>query len=352
MKHDSCCGVSRRDFCRTLGAVAAAALSAGSGLLAQNDVPGSRASRGRIDVHHHMLPAFYFPSNRWTPDVSLATMDKFGTETAMLSFVIPGQVIYDGSERARGIARQANEYGAKLVSDYPKRFGFFAALPLREPDVSLKEIEYAFGSLKCDGIVAMTSAGDKWLGDPLFAPVFDELNRRKSVVFLHPSTPNCCMNLVPGVGDAVVEYDFDTTRTVTSLLFSGTLARCRDIRWIVNHSGAALPVLAGRIKDRVPGAVSSAGHLRTEGKNDNVPDGAYFELKRLYYECAHATYPMPMAALRAFVPTSQLLFGTDYPIEPYETTVEQIPNLSLPEDVQVALDRGNAERIWPRLKSV
>ena len=159
------------------------------------------------------------------------------------------------------------------------------------------------------------------------------------------------MNLVPGVGDAVVEYDFDTTRTVTSLLFSGTLARCRDIRWIVNHSGAALPVLAGRIKDRVPGAVSSAGHLRTEGKNDNVPDGAYFELKRLYYECAHATYPMPMAALRAFVPTSQLLFGTDYPIEPYETTVEQIPNLSLPEDVQVALDRGNAERIWPRLKS-
>ncbi len=344
MKHKLCCGISRRGFCRTLGAVGAGALSGAAGLLAQ-------AKRGRIDVHHHMLADFYFAKNRWTPDASLSTMDKFGTETAILSFVVPGQVIYDGSEKARGLARQANEYGAKLVNDHPKRFGLFAALPLREPDASLKEIEYAFGTLKCDGVVVMTSAGDKWLGDPLFAPIFDELNRRKSAVFIHPSTANCCRNLVPGVADSVVEYDFDTTRTVTSLLFSGTLARCRDIRWIINHSEAAIPTLAGRIKDRVPGAASTAGHLGTEGKSDKTPDGVYFELKRLYYECAHATYPMPMAALRAFVPTSQLLFGTDYPVEPYETTVEQIPGLALPEDVQLALDRGNAERLWPRFKA-
>ncbi len=124
------------------------------------------------------------------------------------------------------------------------------------------------------------------------------------------------------------------------------------IRWIISHSGAAVPMLAGRIKDRVPGAVSSSGHLRTEGKSDKTPDGVYFEVKRLYYECAPAAYPMPMAALRAFVPTSQLLFGTDYPVEPYETTVEQIPGLNLPADVQLALDRGNAERLWPRFKTL
>jgi predicted TIM-barrel fold metal-dependent hydrolase len=108
--------------------------------------------------------------------------------------------------------------------------------------------------------------------------------------------------------------------------------------------------LAGRIKDRVPGAESNSGKYAGDGRSDNTPNGVYYELKRLYYECAHATYPMPIAALRAFAPATQYLFGTDFPVEPYETTVDQIPGLSLPTDVQYALDRGNAERLWPRFK--
>lgn len=301
-------------------------------------------------MHHHMLPSFYFPNGRWEPEKSVETMDQFGTETAMLSFVVPGQVIYDGSEKARSLARRANDYGAKLVSDHPKRFGLFACLPFRDVDASLKEIEYAFDTLHCDGIVLMTNTGDKWPGDPLFAPVFDELNRRKSPIFFHPTTANCCKDLVPGVAESVLEYDFDTTRAVTSLLFSGTLARCRNVRWIINHSGAAIPTLAGRIKDRVPGVTSNSGKGPTEGKSPRTPDGVFFELKRLYYECAHATYPAPMAALRAFAPVTQYLFGTDYPVEPYETTVNELPNLHLPPDVEYALDRGNAERLWPRFR--
>ena len=340
-------GSGRRDFLR---AFAAAGVCAASG--AVGSMRGQTAKRGRIDVHHHMLPAFQpnIQNSQWTPETSLAVMDKYGTETSILSFVVPSEYIYDGSEKARSLARKANDYGAKVVSDFPKRFGFFASLPLREVDASLKEIEYAFDTLKCDGIVLMTNAGDKWPGDPLFAPIFDELNRRNSGVFTHPSTPNCCRNLVAGVPDYVVEYDFDTTRCITSLLFNGTLALCPNIRWIVNHSGAAVPTLAGRIKDRVPGDRGNfKGHA--EGKNDKMPNGAYYELKKLYFECAHAAYPMPMAALRAFAPPTQFLFGTDFPVEAYETTVDQLPELALPSDVQHALDRGNAERLWPRFRA-
>jgi hypothetical protein len=171
-----------------------------------------------------MLPSFYFPNGRWEPEKSVETMDQFGTETAMLSFVVPGQVIYDGSEKARSLARRANDYGAKLVSDHPKRFGLFACLPFRDVDASLKEIEYAFDTLHCDGIVLMTNTGDKWPGDPLFAPVFDELNRRKSPIFFHPTTANCCKDLVPGVAESVLEYDFDTTpeRAVDYQPFGGS----------------------------------------------------------------------------------------------------------------------------------
>jgi hypothetical protein len=100
----------------------------------------------------------------------------------------------------------------------------------------------------------------------------------------------------------------------------------------------------------VPGASSNPNGKfnRTEGKSEKIPNSTFYELKRLYFECAHATYPMPMAALRAFAPATQFLFGTDFPIEPTESTVEQFPGLKLPADLQHALERGNAERLWPR----
>ena len=112
-------------------------------------------------------------------------MDKHGVATAMLSPVqrLVMDSMSDRSDRARSLARQNNEYGAQLVKDYPGRFGLFAALPLPDQDGSLKEIEYAFDVLKADGIALWTDYIDKWPGDPAFAPVFDELNRRKAVVF-------------------------------------------------------------------------------------------------------------------------------------------------------------------------
>ena len=347
---------SRRELLRGLAAGAAAMLPAGA-LLAQ--AGKSAGKRGRIDVHHHMLPPFQanMTDRKYTPQVSLDAMDKFGTEQAILSLTVAAEYLSDASEKTTRFAREANEYGAKAMQMNPRRLGFFAALPGRNIDASLKEIEYAFDTLKCDGVALFTNLGDKWWGDPMFVPIFDELNRRKSAVFFHPTVANCCHNLA-GLGDGVVEFDFDTTRTIVSLLYSGVLARCQDIRWIVNHSGAAVPTLAGRIKDRVPGAsTNTLGPTSTivgkpsDGKSAKTPNGVYAELKRLYYECAHATYPMPMAALRAFAPTSQLLFGTDFPIEPIETTVTQIPSLKLPADVQHALDRGNAERLWPKFKT-
>jgi 6-methylsalicylate decarboxylase len=341
---------TRRDLLRSVAAVGVAGWATLRELRAQaRKGPSPR----RIDVHHHMLPPFQpsVANRHYTPQVSLDEMDRFGTESAVLSLTIAGDILYDGTEKAIKFARDANEYGAKAVQMNPKRFGFFASLPAKSVDASLKEIEYAFDTLKCDGVSLFTNTGDKWWGDPMFLPIFDELNRRQSAVFFHPTVANCCHNLA-GLGDGVVEFDFDTTRTIVSLLYNGVLSRCSNIKWIVNHSGAAVPTLAGRIKDRVPGAGSNpeGKFQRTEGKNDKIPNGTFYELKRLYYECAHATYPMPMAAVRAFAPTTQLLFGTDFPIEPTESTVEQFPSLKLPADVQHALDRGNAERLWPRFK--
>jgi 6-methylsalicylate decarboxylase len=345
-----CVDPSRRELLKTLAG--AAAILPASGLIAQTKKGAGRPRR--IDVHHHMLPAFQpnMTARKYTPQVSLDEMDKFGTESAVLSLTVAAEYLYDGADKAIKFAREANEYGAKAMQMNPKRFGFFASLPAKSVDATMKEIEYAFDTLKCDGVSLFTNTGDKWWGDPMFLPMFDELNRRKSPVFFHPTVANCCHNLA-GVGDGVVEFDFDTTRTVVSLLFNGVLSRCQDIKWIINHSGAAIPTLAGRIKDRVPmaGSTKDGKYNPDAGTSAKIPQGAYYELKRLYFECAHASYAMPMAALRAFAPATQLLFGTDYPIEPTESTVYNLPPLKLPSDVQHALDRGNAERLWPKFKA-
>jgi predicted TIM-barrel fold metal-dependent hydrolase len=160
-----------------------------------------------IDVHNHVIPPFYLSENRdriagsrggeisrawldWTPQQSIDAMDEHGVETAVLSLSTPG-VWFGNAETARSTARRFNEYASELAGKHSRRFGLFAAIPLPDTEGSLREIEYAFDVLKADGIGLLTSYGDKWLGDPDYRPVLEELNRRKAVVFVHPTTPNC-----------------------------------------------------------------------------------------------------------------------------------------------------------------
>jgi predicted TIM-barrel fold metal-dependent hydrolase len=331
-------GHSRREFVKT-------ALTAGAGaLLPAVNAAGQDRRQGRIDVHHHCRTAVQGgagrgPGSDWSPDKSIEQMDKFGIATSIISATVPAEPFYDGTEKSRTVARGVNDFIAKMMVDHPGRFGLFAAIPMPDIDGTLREIEYAFDTLHADGIGIFSSVRDKYPGDPVFAPIWRELNRRKAIVFIHPTFPSCCGNVVPGVGAQMVEFDFDTTRAVVSLLVNGVLSSFPDLRIIVNHSGAAIPTLAGRIKDRMPA-----------GTETTVPKGAIFELQRLYYEVAHATYPYPMAALRSFAPSTHILFGTDYPLEPIESTHHEMAKLRLRSDLQRAIDRTNAERLIPRLR--
>jgi 6-methylsalicylate decarboxylase len=343
-------GASRRQVLKSIALAGAGAMLPASMVRGQS---GGAANHRRIDVHHHYFPTPGRGNQNWTPASSVEAMEKYGIATAMLSAVQYGDSIYGGTAKGAAMAREYNEFAAKAVSDHPGKFGFLAVLPLNNNEACLKEIEYAFDTLKADGVGILSNTGEKWPGDPAYMPVFEELNRRKSAIFIHPFVGKCCRNLVEGVNDAVIEFDLDTTRAVTSLLYNGVLSKFSDLKVIVNHSGAAVAVLAGRLKDRVPGAGSrSENPSNREGRNEKIPNGVYYELRKLYYECAHATYPMPIGALKNLeVPNTQLLFGSDFPMEPIITTVNEIPALKLSPALERALDRENAERLFPRLKA-
>jgi 6-methylsalicylate decarboxylase len=241
----------------------------------------------------------------------------------------------------RALARQCNEYMAQLGKDHPGRFGFFAALPLPDTDGSLKEIAYTLDVLKADGIGLMTNYNDKWSGKAAFAPVFEELNRRKAVVYFHPSSATCCTNLMPNVRQQIIEYPHDSIRAVLSMLLAGTFVKYRDIRFIFSHGGGTIPFLAGRIKQMT---------AQQKDLPQVAPQGVEYELKRLYYEIANASSALPMAALMKLVPLEQIMFGSDYPYVPIEVTADGLQSLALPPAKAGAIGRDNALKLLPKWK--
>ena len=248
-----------------------------------------------------------------------------------------------GAVQGRRLARDSNDYAARLAADFPGRFGIFAAVPLPHIEASLREIEYGLDVLKADGISLFTSYRDKWLGDPAFDPVMAELDRRKAVVFVHPEAPLCCRGLLPGVHEHVLEYGFDTTRAITRILFSGTALRYRDIRWIFCHGGGTTPFLAERLV-RAPGTNKALAQY--------VPDGVMAELRRFHYDVAQIAHPMALAALTRLVPISQILWGTDFPFRFGTEYVKGLSEFGFSAGDLRQIDRENALRLLPRWRDV
>jgi len=311
----------------------------------------------RIDVHHHILPPNFVSalnslSIPWTggpevPSWSLQQahdmMGAMGIDAAVAS---PSPGVYWGGDTgfAVKLARETNEFVADVVRDDPEHFGGFATIPLPDVDASLEEVEYAYDTLGLDGVVLYTSQGDRYLGDRSYDPFFEELDRRKAIVFIHPTT-------IPPGADAtgltipfgVAEFTFDTTRAVMNMLYSGTLERYPSIRYIVSHAGGTIPYLAWRIA-----GASYLPELRDRApKNDGLA-----LLQELYYDTALSTSEFVFGALKEFVPMSQVLFGSDFPyIGPAVLQAERygLENSKVLDDAaRAAIDRGNALTLFPR----
>jgi 6-methylsalicylate decarboxylase len=311
----------------------------------------------RIDVHHHILPPNFVSalnslSIPWTggpevPSWSLQQahdmMGAMGIDAAVAS---PSPGVYWGGDTAFAVklARETNEFVADVVRDDPEHFGGFATVPLPDVDASLEELEYAYDTLGLEGVVLYTSQGDRYLGDRSYDPFFEELDRRKAIVFIHPTT-------IPPGADAtgltipfgVAEFTFDTTRAVMNMLCSGTLERYPSIRYIVSHAGGTIPYLAWRI----------AGASYLPELRDRAPktDGLAL-LQKLYYDTALSTSEFVFGALKEFVPMSQVLFGSDFPyIGPAVLQAERygLENSKVLDDAaRAAIDRGNALTLFPR----
>ncbi len=306
-------------------------------------------AEGRIDTHHHIVPPSYertLAKHRastggralphWSAEADLALMDSAGIGTAILSVSMPG--VHFGDDReARYLARQFNEFTAEVVKSRPNRFGFFATLTLPDIDGALAEAAYALDVLGADGIILLANAGGTYLGDPAFDPLFDELNRRQAVIFVHPTTlPG--LEPIEGIPTYAADFMLDTTRAAINLARTKTLQRCPGVKIILSHAGGFLPYVAYRVS----ASASPTGDVAT----------GLAELQRFYFDTALSASPSALPGLLAFAHSGHVTYGSDWPYAP-DFAVEVFNGLyeayGLDIETRADIDRKTAEKLFPRL---
>ena len=306
-----------------------------------------------IDVHHHFVPPGYaeyantavqsakFQTPLWSREIALSTMDQFGVATSMLSLSTPGVNLGDVTE-ARKRARKYNELAANEVAAHPKRFGLFAVLTLPDVEGSIAEAIYALDTLKADGVILLANANGQYLGDPAVEPLLAELDRRKAVVFVHPSALQAQpVALAPPF---MADFLLDTTRTAITLVRSGAMKRYPNMKIILAHGGGFLPFAVYRFA----GMISA---MPTPGGPPSLPD-VLAQFRSFYFDTTSVMTPSAYPSLLTFAQPDRILFGSDWPYAP--TASVAIANrmheaYALSLEQRQAIDRGNALKLFPRL---
>ncbi|MYW62610.1 amidohydrolase family protein [Streptomyces sp. SID8379] len=294
------------------------------------------SSTGLVDVHAHFVTDGYIAAARaagidhpdgmpgwpdWSVERQLDLMERTGITKAVLSVSSPG-VHFGDDQAARALAREVNTFGAHVRATHPDRFGHFASLPLPDVDGALAEAAYALDELGADGVAVETNHHGRYLGDASFAPLWAELDRRRAIVFVHPTSPPHADDVSLGRPRPMLEFLFDTARAASDLLLSGVLARHPDIRWILTHGGGALPLLADRIELFRPLLGGAAiGGAATDGPS------TVEQLGRLWYDMAGTPFPRQVPALDAAFGTERLLYGSDYCWTPAEAVLAQVDSV-------------------------
>ena len=310
-----------------------------------------------IDIHQHILPDVFTTLLNsvgitggageefaaWDEQTTLGVMDEHGIQTSVVSYVLSGIDIQD-FEFFRKLCRGCNEYTAELVGKYPGRFGGFALIPLPDVDGTLGEIAYALDELKLDGVGMHSSMGGIYPGDERFDPVFEELNRRKAVVHLHPTDIPESRRRGLDWPPYIVEFMFETTRAVANLVYTGAMEKYPDVSIILSHAGGAVPFLAWRLW---------TGEFTIPGLAEAAPSGVYESLKRFHYDTAMASNPGTFSSLTDLVGPDRIVFGTDYPYMPdfaigeFSRQIQEYPGFDA--EAKEAIGCGNARKFFPRL---
>ncbi|KAF2171462.1 hypothetical protein M409DRAFT_18579 [Zasmidium cellare ATCC 36951] len=316
----------------------------------------------KIDVHHHIYAPFYTealnatggdPSGwyipPWTLSLDRALCARIGVQTAILSPTAPFPDNFKTAAEQASFARRLNEYSARIRDEDPEHYGFFAAVPSpRFGEECLGEIGFALGEF-ADGVVLLSRYDPDlmYLGHKDFVPVWEELNRREAVVFVHPTHGTDTRLVNPSLPQPMWDYPHETGRTAIDLITSNTLRHhASSCKIILSHAGGTLPMLLGRAAGMQRFTDFGGAHKKTR-------EEIYEEAGWFYYDTALSSDPGQLAALQAVAGRDHILFGSDFPNCPEEAIVfftQQLEGSAvLSEEHREGIDGGAGRKLFPRL---
>jgi predicted TIM-barrel fold metal-dependent hydrolase len=309
-----------------------------------------------IDTHHHILPDFFWQATendhapigglaplRWSKETAITFLDDAGIDVAIVSLSTPG--VHTGDHaKARALARHCNEFSAELIRSRPDRFGGFAALPLPDVDGSLAELSYALDALALDGVVVFTNSNGVYLGDAALEPVFEELERRKTVVYVHPNPSPDAVAHSLGLPDNLLDFPTDTNRAVAQMHYTNRFARTPNVKYIFSHAGGSIPYLAARF-----GIIDEMGFIPGGEQRGAAAD----MFRRIYWDTALAASNPVLRMLRDVAGIDQVLYGTDFPYLRRDLAVSSKQRLlqssELNDEEKQDILGGNASRLFPAI---
>jgi 6-methylsalicylate decarboxylase len=270
-------------------------------------------------------------------------MGRTNSSTAILSLTSPGVPIAPPEEQAE-LARGVNEYAAKL-RDGNARFGFFAALPsLLDTKAALEEMTYALDVLKADGVTLFTRYGEDnyYLGHKAFRPIWEELNRRKAVVFIHPTSPRDTGLVNAYLPQPIIDYPHETARTAFDMISNNTKRDYPDCKCILSHAGGTLPILL----------VRAAGGIDMMSRGSKTAESILEDARSFYFDLALSSSSNVLDTLLRHFPHDHILFGSDFPYAPAaagEMFAKQLDEYELTEQTRRQIYHENARRLFPRI---
>ncbi|KAL1615724.1 hypothetical protein SLS54_008854 [Diplodia seriata] len=321
----------------------------------------------KVDTHHHFVPDFYqkavedsggdpsgWPTPRWTRLSSELLMTRLGIQTSILSVTAPGPCILQGQASSE-LARALNDRAASIRDERPDRFGFFASLPsLLDTEAALRELRYALDTLGADGVTLFTRYGpaNTYLGHPSLEPVWAELNRRRCVVFVHPTHSVDTSKVNPRMPQPMIDYPHETTRAAMDMITMGTRERFPDCTVILSHAGGTLPYIVGRVATPLDVAPGFLGGNAAFGGSGMTHEKVVAAFRSFHYDLALSASPAVLKLLLDMVPHEHILYGSDFPYAPppaYPTFLRELESFEMDEDLRRKINYGNAQKLFPRL---
>ncbi|KAJ3569696.1 hypothetical protein NPX13_g5995 [Xylaria arbuscula] len=289
-------------------------------------------SNQRIDVHHHFIPPVYAQAMKefgldlsgwtipeWTVEENLKLSDQERIGCNILSITAPGPELLPSKEQQARFCREANEYAAQVQAAHPTRYGFFASVPsLVYTEAVRKEIAYALDELQADGIVLFTRYGKdvQYLGHPDFRPVWDLLDERSAVVFVHPTHPMDPSQVNAALPQPMIDLPHETTRAACDLITSGIMRTHRNVKIILSHAGGTLPYIALRPAAMLPYMPMKSASTYRDMSGPEVTQAFIEDAKRFYFDTALSADPLQLRLLSEFAKPGHVLFGSDLPYAP------------------------------------